>query len=528
MKKIIVILLLMLSSLTSFAITEVPLPDMSKSSESIVRTHKELLNNFNIAKANVKGIKLGSMYGEMGMFYQAHEFTNAAKICYQNAVELSPYDFRWQYLLGFIDVTIGDFEDAINMYRSVLTINPDYLVAKVRWAEIELEMGNFDASKKLFKSILDVAPNYAKAFVGLGTINMQQGDFKKALSNYLKALELQPKANQLHYLISQVYSALGEEKKAREHLKRQGQRPVAMYDKTLQEMRLHSVSAVYYSQAAINAYMQNDYKLAEQLVRYSMSLEPRNINPKFTLLNILVSTNRSDEGLVLAKELFKNHPKDDRVTYSLGIIYEIKGDDESAAKWYQKTLELNSKNKTAQLVLANSLLRMKKYNDALVAFRKSQKMDSENPYPIYAEAVILSHLKVCNKSINNFLRAIKKSSDENLTYLTAFVKTVAMCDGVEKQIKNDALVAARNMYLFKPSTRVTQSLAMIEADFGNKKNAIDYQAQVLFEGLMQKQPKKLMDGYKVDLELYKKNKKAKVAIKSYDVDLNPPRAKTVN
>ncbi len=507
---------------------EMPLPDMSKSENSIVKKHDKLLKKYQEAKTQLQGIQLGSLYGEMAMFYQAHEFIDAAKAGYQNAIEASPYDYRWHYLLAFVESSLGNFAEAIKLYEAVLDINANYLVAQVRWAELEFETGNFEKSKQLFKSVLEKAPDYSKAIVGLGTISLQNGNSEQAIEYYKKALALQPRANQVHYLLSQSYSGIGDKINADNHLKSSGQRPVIMYDRVLQDMRLHSVSAVYYSQASINAFMNQDYALAEELIKHSITLDPQNINPKFTLMNVLLVTNRTDKAVKLALDLAVVHPKDDRVAYSLGLIYEIKGNDEKAIEWYEKTLKINNNHKTAQLVLANAFMRLKQYNNALIALRKSQKLDTENPYSIYAEAAVLSHLKVCDKAVPKFLEALKKLSNENLVYLTAFVKTVAVCQVKDQQIRRDALNAARNMYLYAPSIRVVQALAMIEAEFGNKQDAIDYQVQAIFQGLSGNMSQLEIKLLQADLELYKKGNKAKTAIKSGDIDINPLRASSIN
>jgi hypothetical protein len=101
------------------------------------------------------------------------------------------------------------------------------------------------------------------------------------------------------------------------------------------------------------------------------------------------------------------------------------------------------------------------------------------------------------------MQAIQKQP-ENFEYLTGFVKTVAGCQNVKQQIKTDALNAARNMYNVSPSIPVIEVLARIELSEGNKKNAIDYQAQAIFQALSQKTNKNVVNKLKADFELIKK------------------------
>lgn len=526
--KIILIAILVISTVSE-AIVTIPQPDMSNTDKGIINAHKKLKADFDANKDKLNKIKLGTAYGNLGMFYQAHEFHQSAKASYINAKESSPFDFKWPYLLGFVESTLGNFDSAIQNFKTVLEINQDYLPAKIRWADLELEQGRFDVAQKLFVEVLDVAPRYAKAFVGLGTINMQLGNSQKAIEYYQKALQLQPNANQLNYLISQAYSSLGNKEQANMYMQNQGQRSVIMYDKILQEMRLHSVSSSYYSQAAINAYMNGDFALAEKLIEHAIKLDPNNINPNFTLLNILVSTDRSNDAIKLASELLIKHPDDDRLSYSLGVINEINKKDIDAAKWYELTLKLNQNHNSAHYALANTYMRLNDYEKALVALRLDQKQNPENPYSYYAEASILAYRGKCHEAIPIYLIAINKLSQENFRYLTAFVKTVAVCSNVDQQTRTDALNAARNMYLFMPTWQTSQALAMIEADFGNMQDAVDYQAQAIFQALTEKLSNQVVNDLKVDLELYKNEKKAIKPIKEYDInDVNPARTKSID
>lgn len=516
----------MLSAGSAAAFQEIPVPDTSATDKNVIQKQKELIDTLNREKDKLTGVKLGSLYGQLGMFYQAHEYFISAKVAYRNALEASPYDFRWSYLLAFILSNEGQFEEAIKLYEKVLDIDSDYLPAKIRIADLKLESGEFAQSETLYKQVLDKDPEFAKALVGLGKINMQNGKPKQAIDYFNKALKIQPLAKQLNYLISQGYYALGDEKQAKIYQDRKTNRSVSMYDKILQEMRLHSVSAVYYSHAAINSFLQGDYKLAEELILHSIKLNPDEVNFYFTLMNIYNATDRTKKAIELGESLIKKYPDNSQVYYSLGVMNEIAENDKAALKWYNKVSEMNPNNIRSVLASAKTHMRMKEYNKALLDLRKYQKLDEANPYPKYLEASILSYLKVCDKSLKMFNEAIKQQP-ENMRYLVAFVKTVASCDYVGEDDMTNALNAARNMYRLAPNISVTQSLAMIEAKAGNFNDAVDYQAQVLFDALMQKIPEDIVEDLKKDFEQYKKRKSISKGIKVYDIDINPARVNSI-
>src|SRR5947207_12212018 len=46
---------------------------------------------------------LSEAFGAMGENYQSYSLNAAARVCYLNANNLTPQDFRWVYLLGKLD-----------------------------------------------------------------------------------------------------------------------------------------------------------------------------------------------------------------------------------------------------------------------------------------------------------------------------------------------------------------------------------------------------------------------------------------
>lgn len=493
----------MLTSNFALALKDIPVPDTTKSKDYVIKKHNDLLKDFNEKIHLLKGVKKGSLYGNLGMFYQAHEFFNAAKISYENAIELSKHDPRWPYLLAYLESLEGSMEKGNQLYKSVLNINSRYLPAYARWAQNELESGNFEQAIELFNKILNIQPSFAKALVGLGTISLQQGELDKAIGYFNQVLKTQPNASQVYYLISQAYSAKGEVKKANQYRKKQGKQQIVMFDKILQEMHLHSVSPSYYAQSALNAFMSQNYAYAEILVNKAILMDPKDINPKYTLLNIYLVTHKEKEARKLTYKLLKIYPNNERLYFVLGLTYGNQKNYNKAIEFYKKALLINPKNKTVNLNLAEVLLLSKKYNSALLKFKIAQDLDAENPYPIFKQALILSHLKRCHQAIPKYLQAIEKSP-KNFNYLMAFVNATARCDGTDDKIRTDALNAARNMYNLSSTISVIITLASIELAQGYQKNAIDYQAQAIFQGLTNKIPTKDMIKLKSDYELIKK------------------------
>ncbi len=504
------------------ALQEIPVPDLQRSETIIRDTHAELYGTFLKAKEQLTGIDLGTAYGQLGMFYQAHDFTESALASYRNAMELSPFDARWQYLAAFILSNLGEFDEARSLFEKSLKINADYLPAKVRIAEILIKQGQFDRARTVLEAAQKQAPDFARTLSNLGTVAMQQGRYAEAVKIFQRVLEIQPGATQVNFLLSQAHAANGDQAASEQFMQRKGNSPVEMYDEVLQKMRLHSVSPGYYSEAAIHAYMKGDMPLAEKLIVHAIRLAPDNVNPYFTLLNVMMNRGEYDQGRQMIRSLLDQHPDDFRLYYSLGVLDEVNGNDAGAVTHYNKVLSLNPKDKRTRLLLANALMRLGQYGAALDQLNTARSNDPDNPYIDYATGVLQATQSQCGPAMDSLYSAIDKQP-ENFRYLVAFVKIVAVCLPSDEKTVADALNAARNMYLSSPQQPVVEALAMIEASLGNQRDAVDYQTQAIFSALSAGANETQMNNLKTNLKRYEAGQLPKRPFFAEDIDLHPER-----
>ena len=80
--------------------------------------------------------KLSAAYGNLGETYHAYSLNAPARECYLNASRLTPKDFRWIYLLAKLDQIEGRMEDAIQRFRNVSSLQPEFVAAQVNLGNI--------------------------------------------------------------------------------------------------------------------------------------------------------------------------------------------------------------------------------------------------------------------------------------------------------------------------------------------------------------------------------------------------------
>ncbi len=523
MNKTLFKLLILIFTVQVQATKSINFPDLSEAKPIIVERQKELYNQ--LLEVNEKGndYEKSEAYGKLAQFYYIHEYVDASIPFYMKAIELSPQNFKWYYLLGIAYKSKGDFDKVIANFEKSWAHNNRYLPVMDYLGEVYLQQGLLDKAKASFETVLKQDENFSRALVGLGQVLMQEGNPKAAIQKYKKALQYQPSANQINFLLSSAYAALGDMKTSKEYHAKKGIVQAQMFDSVVSGMYEESRSYTYYNNKAVQAYKAGDYKIAEELANKARKFDPDSPYPKVTLANIYLTTGRVQQAVEIMEMAEKENKDVPSFKYILGIIEEINGKNDKSIQWYQSVLKLDPHHKKSLINLINAFMRKGDYKKALQQLQLLQNLEPENPIVYYKLASIHAHQKKCKQATDEIYQAVKYQP-KNFSFLLTLVKIAVYCP-VEKQVLTDALNAARNIYQLSQNTYIVETLAMIEAKNNNYQEAIDYQAQAIFQLLLDKERdnSEKIKKLKVNLELYKQGKYPTDLFGKTDVDLYPKR-----
>lgn len=497
-------------------------PDLSGAKPIIIERQEELYAQLEKAQQGNSNFQKSQAYGKLAQFYYIHEYVEASIPLYMKTIELAPMNAKWHYLLGLAYKSQGEFEKVITSFEKSWKLNNQYLPVMVYLGEVYLQQGLFDQAKTVLENVLTQNENYPRALVGLGQVLMQQGSAEAAIEKFKKALKSQPSASQINFLLSSAYASLGKMEISQEYHAKKGTVQAQMYDPIVIALYEESRSYSYYNDKAIQAYKAGDFASSELIANKARKYDPDSPYPRVTLANIYVSTGRAQLAVDIMQEAEQANPDVPSFKYILGIIEEINGNNDKSITWYRSALKLDPYDKNALLNISNGLMRSGDYNKALVQLEQLQKLDPENPNVLHKKASIFAHQKKCKLATENIYQAVK-NQPKNFAFLITFVKIAIHCP-VEKQVLSDALNAARNIYQFSQNNYVVETLAAIEAKNNNFEDAIDYQAQAIFQLLSNKQKnnQEKINKLKSNLGLYKKGKYPKDLFGKTDVDLYPP------
>jgi len=145
---------------------------------------------------------LGACYKSLGQF-------DGAVQMFKTAIKIKSDYAEAYFNLGVIFQEHDKFDEAINSYRDALALIPKYHDAHNNLGIIFLDIGQLNDSVKHFESAITYKPDFAEAHNNLGSALQKLEQFKAALKSYEKAISLKPEYSQAHNNIGILYQKLG-------------------------------------------------------------------------------------------------------------------------------------------------------------------------------------------------------------------------------------------------------------------------------------------------------------------------------
>lgn len=129
-------------------------------------------------------------YMQLGAIYSAQQNPLAADYL-SNAIEVRPNSPEPYYQLGLFFQESGQLRQAINTYRRILEIEPNYVFAKYNIGYIHLVyLRDFETAADYFTQVIEISPGNFDAWYNRGYSYELAGNKSLARSDYLKVLEL--------------------------------------------------------------------------------------------------------------------------------------------------------------------------------------------------------------------------------------------------------------------------------------------------------------------------------------------------
>jgi tetratricopeptide (TPR) repeat protein len=143
----------------------------------------------------LKAIHINPLHGKshsgLGMVYYYLNHPQLAKISYQTAIALNPYDFNTQYNLGELFYsTLADTTAALISFKKAITENPNHCEANFKTGLICLQNGMSKEAVGYFKKALESDPGNIRMLIQLAVAFEKSELREDAVRIYTKILSI--------------------------------------------------------------------------------------------------------------------------------------------------------------------------------------------------------------------------------------------------------------------------------------------------------------------------------------------------
>ena len=460
----------------------VPHPDLEDLKPEIRSLLEPAVARFRDQRSNLDGEALGLAYGRMGINYLAHEQQEAAGACFRNAIALNPGNPRWPYYLAVHYEETGALEEAADSYFNAIELNPGYAPAQVRVGRVLLELDRVDEAEVSFKAALQRDNKMAAAFAGLGQVEFARGNHQQAIELYERALSLQPEATQLNYRLGLTYRAMGDTEKAKAALEKAGERMPSIPDPILAFLQAHARGADHFVSAARMAEQAGRIDGAIQFYDVATTIEPGNIEALMRLGQLQGASGDLVGALGSFGKVLAIDPSNPSANFYIGSLLEQRGEELEAESYYRVALETSPQLVEPRMLLANSLMRRREFSEAGDHYAQIAHQLPDKVEVSYLLGMAWIAAGECQWAHPVLLRALKMKPNDGQVMI-ALSRTYATCADTSEEQRDQALEAAMKIYAKEGTRESAETLAMAAAANGLFDDAVEFQAQAIFEAL---------------------------------------------
>ena len=361
--------------------------------------------------------------GRLGMLLQAFSQFESAENCYRRARILDPKRFQWAYYLGLTQSLDGKNEEASRNLADATRLDPQYLPARLKLAEVLLTLGRLDESQAICQSVVTDDPQIAPAYYCLGRVDSAKGDVPAAMDRYRKACQLWPSYGTAHYALALACQRTGALAEAKQHMaayqkyKADGDpqpedpqmEAVRSLDNTalahlMKGVDLENAGQLDGAIAEHEEAVKQDPKLAqahanlialygrvgradraEEEYRATVGINPNLPQSHYDYGVFLVSQRRYREAEDAFLRALESSPNYAEAHSNLGAMLELRGKSEEAIQHYQAAINDKPNYRMAHYQLGSLLLTKKRTGEAIAQLSQTLgPEDGDTPRCMYA------------------------------------------------------------------------------------------------------------------------------------------------
>jgi tetratricopeptide (TPR) repeat protein len=384
----------------------------------------------------------------------------------------------------------GDVSRALSELQAVATQSPKNPVAQFNLGRAHAARGEWEQARQLYQKAIDLRPDYVLARLALAQLQLTRGDFDAALKTAQATLAID--RNNSNALLIESAALMGQKKFSESR---------QLLDAML---KANASSPDVLFQLGVVNLAENKYKEASDAFRRSYDLNPANSRGLMGVVETEMAQNHPDQALQLLQAESAKAPTRMDLTMALGNTAVRAGKFDAAISYFEKvgsSLEKGSKQQgDIYLRIGETYRRKGDLTNSIVALQKAREILPEN-------GVVLSTLGLVLEAAGRWSEArqvyevVIKLEPNNAVALNNLAFLLSEHGGD----LDDALTKAqRAKQLFPNLSEISDTLGWIYLKKNLTDNAID-----IFKDLVTKVPTQAVFRYHLGMAYSQKGDKTR-------------------
>lgn len=390
--------------------------------------------------------------GRLAMTFHAFDQFELAAVFYQRSDLLQSGTFRWPYYLGIVRGAEGKTGEAISILRKAITVDPDYLPARVRLAQHLLATHNQEEAQTIYEQVLKQDPACSQAHYGMGRVQSSKGQWQAAIESYRTALTLSQGFGAAYYALATAYRQLGMPDEFQENIRlfqqNRGKSP-QLEDPLLTTVAALRSHAEYYFKEGLR--LQEEGRIEPAIVEYQRALKE---DPEYA---------RAHANLCLAQLLMKRlaqaehhcqlalalDPDIHEIRHNLGLLRRLQGRNREAEQAFREALEIDPFYAESHYLLAAVLAQEGRIKDAEDHFRQAIENQPDYRTAHFQLGLLLQKQGRDAEAVPHFLKTLTVEDERTPVYLYLLAHSYARLGDLDKAFESAAQARIKALSLGK-------------------------------------------------------------------------------
>ena len=307
---------------------------------------------------------LAARKGLADVYLKSGKFSQAEKE-YQKIILQNPSMAEIRLDLASAYIQLKEPEKALLELDAYHSSNKETVESLVLYGRAHGAAGDLSSAENFFQKAMVLDPQAVDPYLYLGRMSAQRHDFDKAKQYLQKAVDIDKKEDQAYYLLADIYV-------------REGDRQNALKTYLLLSHEVPKQLQAYYM-ACILQIDLNDIPGAEETLQRLREKFPSAAESSRLKGILLYRQGDFDQAKVALEESLK---KERHVLsyFFLGLSYYAQEQYELALNQFQNALDLNPDFERGRLLVATTLVKQKRLDDAVIEVQKVLRADPKNAY----------------------------------------------------------------------------------------------------------------------------------------------------